>query len=56
MEEYLEAPVKQGMKAGEAVYYLGDNEVGRVNIMTVEGVKKATYKSTLEEAIDNYCL
>ena len=56
MEEELEAPVKQGIKAGEAIYYLGDEEIGRVSIMTVEGVKKATYKSTLEDAVENYFL
>lgn len=56
MKESLNAPVKQGTKAGEAVYYLGDEEIGRVNIMTVEGIKKATYRSTLEDAVENYFL
>lgn len=56
MKKEMQAPVKKGSKAGEAVFYLGDNEIGRVDIMTVEGVKKSTYKSTLEAAIDNYFL
>ena len=56
MEESLKAPVEQGMKAGEAVYYLGDEEIGRVDIMTVEEVKKATYKSRMEEMLDGYFL
>ena len=56
MEEHLKAPVKKGTKAGEAVYYLGDEEIGCVDILTVEDVKKATYKSTLEEAMDAYFL
>lgn len=56
MEESLKAPVKQGEIAGEAIYYLGDEEIGRVNIMTVEDVKKATYKSRMEELLDGYFL
>ena len=56
MEESLKAPVKQGIKAGEAIYYLDDKEIGRVNILTVESVKKATYKSTFEEAVNKYFL
>lgn len=56
MTKTLEAPVKQGTKAGEAVYYLGNEEVGRVNIMTVEGVKKATYKTTLIDAVEDFFL
>ena len=56
MKDSLEAPVEQGTKAGEIVYYLGDNEIGRVNIMTVEEVKKATYKNRLRDAIEDYCL
>lgn len=56
MEENLKAPVKQGTIVGEAIYFLGDTEVGRVNIMTVEGVNKATYTSTLEETMNQYFL
>lgn len=54
MKESLIAPVKQGTKAGEAIYYLGNEEIGRVNIMTVEAVNKATYKSALEYAVEKY--
>lgn len=56
MEDSMKAPVKQGMKAGEAVYYLGDEEIGRVDILTVECVAKATYKSRIEEVLDRYFL
>jgi len=56
MEDFLKAPVRQGMKAGEAVYYLEDEEIGRVDILTVECVAKATYKSRIEEVLDRYFL
>ena len=56
MEKSLQAPVKQGTKAGEAVFYLGEKEIGRINILTVESVKKATYKSTLVETVEDYFL
>ena len=54
IEEWLKAPVKQGMKAGEAIYYLGDEEIGRVDIITVDSIKKATYKSTFEDALSKF--
>lgn len=56
MKKSLDVPVKQGTKAGEAIYYLGDEEIGRVDILTVESVKKATYKSRMEEMLDGYFL
>ena len=54
--EKLDAPVKQGVKAGEAIYYLGDKEIGRVDILTVEDVNKATYKTILSETVKEYIL
>lgn len=56
MEPSLIAPVKQGMKAGEVIFCLGNEEIGRVNILTVESVKKATYKSRLKEMLGEYFL
>ena len=56
MKNSLKAPVKQGAKAGEAVYYLENEEIGRVDILTVESVSKATYKSRIEEVLARYFL
>jgi len=56
MESSLKAPVKQGVKAGEAIYYIEDEEIGRVNILSAENVQRATYKSTLEETLENLFL
>lgn len=56
MEKTMKAPVKQGSKAGEVIYYLGDEEIGRVNILVVKSVNKATYKSRLEETLKGYFL
>ncbi len=56
MKKSLKAPVKQGEKAGEAIYYLDNKEIGKVDILTVQSVKKATYKSSLEEMMGEYFL
>ena len=54
MEDSLKAPVKQGDKAGEVIYYINDEEIGRVDILTIESVRKATYKSRMEEMLEKY--
>lgn len=54
MEASLKAPVKQGTKAGEAVYYIENEEIGRVNILTTEAVLQSTYQTTLEDIVEKY--
>lgn len=56
MKKSVKAPVKQGTKAGEVLYYLNEEEIGRIDILTVEFIQKATYKSRLEETMENYFL
>lgn len=41
MIEGIQAPVKLGMKIGEAVYIYNGNEIGRANIVTKDEIKKA---------------
>lgn len=43
-----DAPVKKGEKAGEMIYYTGETELGRVNILFSESVKRATYGDCLK--------
>ena len=46
----LEAPVKQGDEAGIARYFLEDQEIGTVKILTTESVEKMSYPAALGEA------
>lgn len=43
------APVSEGEKAGEAVYYLDGNEIGRCDIVFFQSVDKAKYKDYLKK-------
>ena len=56
MKSSLKAPVKEGTKAGEILFYIGEKEIGKVNIMAIEDVEESTYKSTLEDTVENYLL
>ena len=39
----LEAPVKRGDVVGEIIYYIGEKEIGRINICANENVREAGY-------------
>ena len=54
MKKKLEAPVKKGDKAGEMVYYLDGEEIGRVDIVAAENVGKMKYKNALETALEKF--
>ncbi len=56
MKNKLSAPVQQGEKAGEAVYYLNGKEIGRIEILTTEYIPRSTYKSTMQDALREYLL
>jgi len=43
VKESLEAPFKKGEKAGEIIYRLNGDEIGRTDIVTSEGAQKAGY-------------
>ena len=48
MNETIEAPVQEGDKVGEAVYYLNGIEIGSSPIVSRETVKKAGYTDYLQ--------
>lgn len=52
--EEVEAPVEKDQAAGKAVYLLNGQEIGSVDIVYTETVKKATYKDYLGEAFRGY--
>ncbi|MED9903690.1 MAG: D-alanyl-D-alanine carboxypeptidase family protein [Lachnospiraceae bacterium] len=56
MPEMVEAPVEKGAVAGEAVYRLNGNEIGRVQIVYEEGVERALYKDYLLKIFDSFLL
>ncbi len=45
----VEAPVQEGDRIGVAVYYLGEEELGRIDIVGFSTVKKAEYKDCLKK-------
>ncbi len=47
LNESVTAPVKRGDKIGSVSVYLGDEEVGTVNITAAKEVKRLTFKSAL---------
>ena len=48
--EETKAPIKKGDKAGEAVYYLNGEEIGRVHILYKKNVEKASFADYLRKA------
>ena len=48
-QEDVAAPLEKGAKVGELVYTLGDKEIGRVAIVTAEGVERADYFDWVQE-------
>lgn len=52
----MTAPVKQGEKAGEAIYTLNGKEIGKVDILTTEEVAEISYKSAVKDAVGKFLL
>ena len=50
LPEETKAPIKKGDKAGEAVYYLNGEEIGRVDILYKADVEKASFVDYLKKA------
>ena len=49
LPEETKAPIKKGDKAGEAVYYLNGEEIGRVDILYKADVEKASFVDYLKK-------
>ena len=56
LEKEVTAPVKQGDKVGEAKYYLGGEEIGKVDILATENIEKASYKSSMKKVAGLFML
>ncbi len=56
LPESLSAPVAQGDKVGEIVYYLGDVEIGRSDIKAAEASAKLGYIGVLLRMLDKILL
>lgn len=52
VKKEIKAPVKKGDKVGVAKYYLGGQEIGSVEIVAAENMKKMSYKSVLEDVVE----
>lgn len=51
-----EAPVKQGEKVGEIVYYLNGNKIGSVSLVFADTVEKAVYKDYFQLSFKAFLL
>ena len=50
----LDAPVKKGNKAGSLVYYLDGKEIGKVDIIVSQNVKKAGFLDYLKKVVSRF--
>lgn len=50
----LSAPIKKGEKVGCAKYYLGETEIGSVDIVATEDVKKIDYVGTILNVMESF--
>lgn len=54
LNDQIEAPVKEGEPIGEAVYMLGNKEIGSINLISMVNVKKAKYKDYVKSVMAKY--
>ena len=52
LPEKSEAPIEKGDKAGEAVYSINGEEIGKVDILYSESVEKSGYGDYLKHCIE----
>jgi D-alanyl-D-alanine carboxypeptidase (penicillin-binding protein 5/6) len=50
----VEAPVLEGSKLGEVVYYYNGNKIGTVDIVASTPIEKAKYKDYLKKVVDKF--
>ncbi|MBR1693112.1 MAG: D-alanyl-D-alanine carboxypeptidase [Lachnospiraceae bacterium] len=56
LPESVQAPVRKGEKAGEAVYSINGTEIGRVDILYGEEISKAVYKDYIHKVLLKFCV
>ncbi|NLG05653.1 MAG: D-alanyl-D-alanine carboxypeptidase [Clostridia bacterium] len=54
IQDSIKAPAEKGDVAGEAVYMLGNKEIGRIPIVYAESVEKANYFDCFIRALQKY--
>lgn len=52
--EEVPAPVAQNDKIGEIIYYYGDEEIGRIDILASQDINKARYKDCFIKLLKRY--
>ncbi len=55
-DKSVKAPVKKGAKVGEITYYLGEEEIGSIPLVTTEKVEKMNMKSAARQAVEEFLL
>lgn len=56
LPEQVKAPVRQGEAVGEAVYMLGEEQLGSVRLLAGESVQKAVYKDYLKKIFSAFLI
>ena len=56
LAESVQAPVRAGEKAGEAVYQLNDKVIGSVPVLFAQSVEKAVYRDYVKKAAAYFLL
>ena len=51
----MKAPIEEGVKVGEMIYFLEGKEVGKTDLITDCGVEKAGIQTILEHMIKQWC-
>ena len=54
LSEEMQAPVAANDKIGEIVYYYGDEEIGRIDVIASESVGKARYRDCFMKVLKRY--
>lgn len=56
LEKDIKAPIKKGDKVGVAKYYLNGAEIGSIDILATESIKKVSYRSSIEDTAKEFLL
>ena len=54
VKKSLDAPVKKGDKAGSLVYELDGKEIGKVDVIVSQNVKKAGFLDYLKKVVSRF--
>lgn len=54
LPDTVDAPVKKGDKIGDAVYRIGNEKIGSVDIIATENITRADFKDYMLEILERY--